>query len=114
VEVGAMTDPDPYDQEQDPQDLAAALLGQDDHLPDEVEQVVAAALDCLANAQILREQGDDEPAQRWEDTAREILADDLTPADVIEVLLPYLCEVAEVRASALLASVPDGVPGGGR
>lgn len=109
--VTPLPDPDPFDQ--DAEEMAAALLSQDSYLPDEVERIVGRALDCLANGQILADSGDAAGALRWANRAREILADDLNPAEVIEVLLPYLVQVAEERADDLLAGV-DRVAGGGR
>jgi hypothetical protein len=109
--VTPLPDPDPYDQ--DAEEMAAALLSQDDYLPDEVERIVGRVLDCLANGQILADGGDAAGALRWANRARAILADDLNPAEVIEVLLPYLVQVAEERADDLLAGV-ERVAGGGR
>jgi hypothetical protein len=91
---------------------AAALLGQDDYLPDidAVDAIRWRAVDYLANARLA---DDDATAIAWEDRCRDLLADELVPPELIELLITYMLRDADVRARRLLAGV-EQVAGGGR
>ena len=100
--------PDPIDRHH--AEMAAALLGQPVAGDDDIGRYVLAAIDCLANRDVVA--GDDPAAaQRWEDAARHILADELTPADLVEVLIECLAPDARERARALTGALD---PGGAR
>lgn len=100
--------PDPIDRHH--AEMAAALLGQPVAGDDDIGRYVLAAIDCLANRDVVA--GDDPAAaQRWEDAARHILADELTPADLVEVLIECLAPDAHERARALTGALD---PGGAR
>nr|MDT0658074.1 hypothetical protein [Micromonospora sp. DSM 115978] len=70
---------------------------------DMVGRTVMAAIDLLAASLLASNEDDEDGAQRCEDRCRHLLADDLTKADLVDVLMEELMCSAGDRARAIRA-----------